>query len=76
MSAIYAMDAMNLSHLSSSERTALAVRLGRSPKYFYQCAKGIRRVSPELAREIVLADPRMTLEELLFQAPESPKEAA
>lgn len=59
---------MVLSDLSAAERSALAAKVGCSAKYLYQCARFWRgkRPSPELARELVAAEPRLTLEGLLF----------
>lgn len=65
---------MDLSDLSPTERAELAAKVGCNPKYLYQCATQWRgkRPSPELARTLVAADPRLTLEELLFPG-EPPK---
>lgn len=59
---------MDLSNLTTTERAALAERVGCSKKYLYQCATGWKgkRPSPDLAKALVEADPRLTLEELLF----------
>lgn len=43
--------------------------LGTNRKYLWQMATGRRRPSPELAREMVEAEPRLTLGELLFPPP-------
>lgn len=42
----------------------LARRAGTSEKYIYQCAEGHRSPSPRLARKLVAADRRLTLEAL------------
>lgn len=63
---------MDLSDLSPRERADLAAKVGCSHKYLYQCATGRRRASPDLARTIVEADPRLTLEGVLF--PGAPKQ--
>lgn len=41
-------------------------KTGANKKYLYQIAVGIRRPSPALARKLVVADGRLTLEGLLF----------
>jgi len=63
---------MTLSDLSAAERTALALRIGRSPKYLHQLAYGtvdvktgeVRQPSTALCKQLVAADPRLTLAEL------------
>ena len=44
----------------------LHAKLGGNRKYLYQLATNRRRPSPDLARAMVQADPRLTLEELLW----------
>lgn len=46
--------------------SALHEKTGANKKYLYQIAVGIRRPSPALARKLVVADGRLTLEGLLF----------
>ena len=42
----------------------LALACGVGEKYLYQCATGRRVLSPELAKGLVSADARLTLDEL------------
>lgn len=42
----------------------LAFACGVSEKYLYQCATGRRVLSPELAKGLAEADPRLTLDDL------------
>lgn len=42
----------------------LAMAVGVSEKYLYQCATGRRVVSPEVAKGLVSADSRLTLDDL------------
>lgn len=46
--------------------SVLHEKTGANKKYLYQIAVGIRRPSPGLARKLVNADKRLTLEGLLF----------
>lgn len=46
--------------------SVLHEKTGANKKYLYQIAVGIRRPSPGLARKLVDADRRLTLEGLLF----------
>ena len=46
--------------------SVLHEKTGANKKYLYQIAVGIRRPSPALARKLVVADGRLTLEGLLF----------
>lgn len=67
-----------LHSLYLSEGPAVFDRLheatGANRKYLYQIATGRRRPSAELARELAKADPRLTLESLLFPDAEAAKE--
>lgn len=44
------------------------VRTGINRKYLYQLATNRRRPSADMAKRLVEADPRLTIEELLFPA--------
>jgi hypothetical protein len=63
---------MDLSDLTPQARADLAAKVGCNPKYLYQCASGRRRASPDLARALVAADPRLTLEGVLFPGQAEP----
>ena len=45
----------------------LAKKAGTSAKYLYHCATGRREPSPRMARRLVAADSRLTLEALYQQ---------
>lgn len=65
---------MRLSELSSAERNALAVKVGKCSQYLWQCSVGLRRPSWRLSRQLVAADGRLTLHELrpdVWDAPDS-----
>lgn len=55
---------MKLSDLSPQERAELAKKVKKNEVYIYQCSTGFRNPSAKLARNLVAADPRLTLEEL------------
>lgn len=46
------------------ERRALAEKIGTSEEYLRFCANGYRRPSPELAKKLANAEPRLKLAEL------------
>lgn len=45
----------------------LADKAGTDPKYLYHCATGRREPSPNMARRLVAADSRLTLEAIYSQ---------
>lgn len=53
---------MKLSDLTPQERRDLAEKAGTNQMYLYQCGAGIRQPSPELAKRLMRADPRLTWE--------------
>lgn len=73
---------MNLSDLyQECGRTVLrelSRRCGVGEKYLYQCATGRRVVSPALAKGLVAADRRLTLDEIYRDVPAqlAPREEA
>lgn len=64
------MDMRNLSDIYKKEGASvlgvLHKKTGANKKYLYQIAVGLRKPSPALARKLVSADKRLTLEGLLF----------
>ena len=60
----------NLSDIYTKEGASvlgvLHEKTGANKKYLYQIAVGLRKPSPALARKLVDADKRLTLEGLLF----------
>lgn len=68
---------MKLIDLSPAERRDLAEKVKANPLYLWQCATGRRTPSPKLAKAIVEADARFTLDEIYSPSPTSqPAEAA
>ena len=72
---------MNLSDIYADGGFAalrrLAVEVGATPVYLYQCSKGMRFPSPAMAWRLIEADPRLTLEDLYAAArPASASRAA
>lgn len=61
-----------LSDLSVLERKSLAKQCGKSHRYLYQCAVGIRQPSPDLAKRIMRADPGFTWESIYGPVHEDP----
>lgn len=55
---------MKLSDLTPQERRDLADRAGTNPVYLYQCGAGLRQPSPDLAKRLMRADPRLTWESI------------
>ena len=64
------MSMRNLSDIYKKEGASvlgvLHEKTGANKKYLYQIAVGLRKPSPALARKLVSADKRLTLEGLLF----------
>lgn len=54
----------------------LAAATGANPQYLYQCATGRKEPSPRLARELIKADSRITLNALYLRGRVSQGEAA
>lgn len=56
----------------------LAGVVGCNPKYLWQCATGRREPSPDLARKLVAADGRLTIQEIYAVGENTPchREAA
>ena len=55
---------MKLSDLSPQERADIAKKVNKNEVYIYQCSTGFRNPSAKLCRDLVVADPRLTLAEL------------
>lgn len=55
---------MKLSELTPKERRDLADRAGTNPVYLYQCGAGLRQPSPDLAKRLMRAEPRLTWESI------------
>lgn len=53
-----------LSQLDESQVEALASKAGTKPIYLQRVARGYRKASPILCRQLVAADDRLTLPEL------------
>ncbi|WP_417070792.1 hypothetical protein [Niveibacterium terrae] len=55
---------MKLSDLTPTERRELATKAGTNPVYLWQCATGRRTPSPRLAKKLIDADGRLSLESI------------
>lgn len=67
---------MRLNDLSPAQRRDLAEKIGTNPLYIWQCATGRRTLSPRLAKLIVQADARFTLDEIYAGTDPAPPQAA
>lgn len=60
---------MNLRQLHDREGrgffVVLAKKVGTVPAYISQCANGVRKPSPQMAKRLAAADRRLKLEDLL-----------
>lgn len=56
---------ITLNQLSPDERRTLALTVGANPMYLWQCGKGLRTPSLKLAKKLIDADKRLTIESLL-----------
>lgn len=54
----------------------LAAATGANRKYLYQCAVGIKTPSPDLARRLRCADPRLTFDAIYARPSGAASEAA
>lgn len=65
---LYIVATMNLSDIHRLDGPAglrrLADATGTIEKYLYQCATGRKTPSPALAKALVAADPRLTLDDI------------
>lgn len=61
---------LNTLYLAEGQKglNRLASLVGCNPKYLWQCANGRREPSPEMARKLVAADARLSIEEI-FESP-------